>query len=265
MKTFKETHSNGVISMLTVQRHEMILNLLKEKKVIKIIELVEATNSSESTIRRDLTELEQAKKLKRIHGGAALLQGKLEEPTVVEKAAKNNQEKMRIAHYAASLVQNGDSIFLDAGTTTRGMIKELKGKDIVVVTNGFDHIRDLLEAGIRTYVTGGYVKAGTYAFIGQGAIQSIESYRFDKAFIGTNGVHPLFGLTTPDPEEAYVKKTAIGNAHETFVLADHSKFGEVSFAKFVDLKDIIIVTSDMLETKQLGEIQKLTTIEVVRA
>lgn len=144
--------------MLTEERHRIILELLAEKEVVKLQELVEATNSSESTIRRDLTQLEKEKKLRRIHGGATLLQKKREELSVLEKSTKHRQEKKRIAEYAASLVQNGDCIYLDAGTTTFEMIPHLHGKDIVVVTNGIMHLDMLLEYDIPTYLLGGFVK-----------------------------------------------------------------------------------------------------------
>ncbi len=250
--------------MLTVERQQIILDLLKEHKAVKIQQLVEATDASESTIRRDLTELEKARLLKRIHGGAAQLQRKLEEPTVAEKTSKNNQEKAAIAEHAASLVEDGDCVFIDAGTTTIQMIPFLKGKDIVAVTNGISHINALLENEIKTYVTGGFVKGGTYAFVGRNAIRTLESFRFDKAFMGTNSVHEKFGYTTPDPDEAFVKQTAMELSIRSFVLIDHTKFGETSFARFADLQDAEIITSSALDPDQLKNYQKHTRIEVVQ-
>ncbi|ADC50129.1 DeoR family transcriptional regulator [Alkalihalophilus pseudofirmus OF4] len=248
--------------MLTIERQETILSLLKEKETIKIQEIVEITGSSESTIRRDLKELEQSKKLKRIHGGATLFQKKLVEPTVAEKTVKNRQEKQMIAKKAADLIEEGDCLFLDAGTSTVEMIPFLKGKDIVVVTNGLNNIAELLEAEIETHVVGGYVKKGTRAFVGRGAIQSLRGFRFDKAFIGTNGISLKDGCTTPDPEEAFIKEEAIKLAAESFVLADHTKFGEVSFSKFADVKEVIILTSAQIDSELRNQISQATKVEV---
>jgi DeoR family transcriptional regulator, fructose operon transcriptional repressor len=248
--------------MLTEERHRIILDLLKEKGAIKIQEITELTEASESTIRRDLTQLEEEKFLKRVHGGASILQGKLKELTVSEKTSKNLQEKKVIARYAASLIEKGDCIFLDAGTTTLGMIEFLPEMDIVVVTNGLTHVDALLQKGLQTYIVGGSVKPTTKAMIGRGAVESIQKYRFDKTFLGTNGVHPQYGYTTPDPEEAQVKMTAIELSREAIVLADDSKFGEIAFSKIADLEKAIVITNGS-ENSPDSAYTKQTTVKVV--
>lgn len=248
--------------MLTPERQRLILQRLKEKSVVKIQELVELTGTSESTIRRDLTQLEQGKYLKRVHGGAAKLQGKLQEPSMIEKSSKNLQEKQRIAKFASSLIEEGDSIYLDAGSTTFEMIPYLPNKDIVVVTNGFMHVDLLLEKGIPTYLIGGYAKPKTKALIGRGALESLEQYYFDKCFLGVNGIHPEFGYTTPDQEEALIKEKAMRMSRESFVLADSSKFSEVSFAKIADIGESIIITDD-LDNEIFNKFESKTSIKVV--
>lgn len=207
-------------------------------------ELVELTNSSESTIRRDLTQLEQLKYLKRVHGGASRLQGKLKEPSMTEKSSKNLHSKQKIASYAGSLAEEGDSIYLDAGSTVFGVIPYLP-KNIVVVTNGLMHIDKLLEENIKTYVVGGYSKPKTKAIIGRGALESLKQYRFDKCFMGVNGIHPEFGFTTPDQEEAQIKQLAISLSREAYVLADDSKFSEIAFSKITDLHAATIITNSL--------------------
>lgn len=247
--------------MLTPERHRIILDLLKEKNIVKIAELVEVTETSESTIRRDLTQLEQEKYLKRVHGGAARLQGKLEEPSMTEKATKNNQEKLKIGQYAANLVEEGDCIYLDAGSTIFEMIQFLP-TDIVVVTNGLTHVNALMEKGIHTYLLGGYAKPTTKALIGRGALASIELYRFDKCFLGVNGIHPQMGYTTPDQEEAMLKNRAISLAREVFVLSDASKFSEIAFAKIAELHEAIIITNE-LDFEMKDQYTSKTSIKVV--
>ena len=248
--------------MLITERHQIILNLLKEKKNVKLQELVDLTNTSESTLRRDLDQLEKQNYLKRVNGGASLIQSKREEPSVNERTTKNFDEKGMIAKYAANLIQDGDCIYLDAGTTTYKLITYLNQKDIVVVTNGVDHLEALLEKDIVTYIIGGYVKKVTKATIGRDAYTSIKNYRFDKCFMGTNAVHHDLGLTTPDPEEAQIKERAISLSREAFILADSSKFGEVSFSKFAKLDEVKIITNSEPAT-QLNKYEEKTEIILV--
>ncbi|WHY87009.1 DeoR/GlpR family DNA-binding transcription regulator [Neobacillus novalis] len=230
--------------MLESERHQIILEALKEKNSVKIQELVDLTNASESTIRRDLTQLEQGKFLKRVHGGAARLQGKLQEPSMTEKSSKNLQAKRQIAQYAGSLVEAGDCIYLDAGSTVFEMIPFLP-TNIVVVTNGLMHANELLEKNIKTFLVGGFAKPTTKAMIGRGALESLEHYRFDKCFMGVNGIHPQFGYTTPDQEEAMIKQQAISLTREAYVLADETKFSEIAFAKIADLHLATIITNEI--------------------
>ena len=234
----------GGVFLLITERHRLILELLKEKENVKIHDLVELTNSSESTLRRDLDQLEKQNYLKRVHGGASLLQRKREELSMVEKSTQNLKEKSMIAKYAAKLIEDGDCVYLDAGTTTYQMIQYLEGKNIVAVTNGIDHLDALLEMDINTYIIGGNVKKVTRAMIGSNAYESIQNYRFDKCFIGTNAIHHELGFTTPDPEEAQLKAKAIALSREPFILTDHRKFGEVSFSKFADLHQAKIITNE---------------------
>ena len=250
--------------MLTPERHRIILQLLKDKNVVKIQEIMDLTNSSESTIRRDLSQLEEQKFLKRIHGGASSLQGKLNEPSMVEKSSKNLQEKSRIAKFAASLVEEGDCIFLDAGSTVIEMIEFLPKKDIVVVTNGLMHFVPLLNKGIPTYFIGGLAKSKTNALIGRGALAGLDLYRFDKCFMGVNGIHTQFGFTTPDQEEALVKQKAISLSREAYVLADSTKFSEISFAKITDLDNASIITNE-LDDELREQYLNRTMIKVVTA
>ncbi|WP_044022456.1 DeoR/GlpR family DNA-binding transcription regulator [Bacillus sp. SG-1] len=247
--------------MLTPERQQIILSLLEEKGVVKLQELIEETDASESTIRRDLIQLEDEKKLKRVHGGASLLQGKRNEPSMTEKTFKNLQDKIQIAKTAASFIKDGDSIFMDAGSTTQQMISFLNQEKLTVVTNGITLIEPLLEKGISTYLLGGMIKGSTRAMIGRSALETLKTYRFDKCFIGTNGVDLDYGYTTPDPEEALIKQAAMNLSQERFVLADHSKIGEVSFSKIAEMEEAVLITNKTSENIQ--QFQQHTSIKVV--
>lgn len=248
-------------TLLESERHQIIVDSLKERNTVKLQDLVDRTNSSESTIRRDLTQLEEGKYLKRVHGGAARLQGKLKEPSMTEKSSKNLQSKQRIAAYAGNLVEDGDSIYLDAGSTVFEIIPFLP-QNIVVVTNGLMHVNELLEREIKTYLIGGYAKPKTKAVVGRGALESLEQYRFDKCFMGVNGVHSQFGFTTPDQEEAQVKQLAISLSREAYVLADESKFSEIAFSKITGLHSAIIITNS-LEADVEAQFSSKTKVKVV--
>lgn len=247
--------------MLTEERHKIILEVLQEKKLAKINELVEITNTSESTIRRDLTFLESINALKRIHGGATLPKGRLLELSYGEKEIQSVDEKRVIAKYAATLIEDGDSVYLDAGTSTFEIIQFIDKKNIVVVTNGLKHINALVENNINCYILGGKVKSTTKAIIGIDALKNLEKFRFDKCFLGINGIHLEYGFTTPDSEEAILKESAIKHSRETFVLADEGKFGEVSFVKVADLGKATIITNS--KTEDYEGYSKKTKVKVV--
>lgn len=248
--------------MLTEERHKLILDILSQKGILKINELVELSNTSESTIRRDLTYLESIDLLKRVHGGATILRGRYNELSYNEKLDKNISEKAIIAQYAASLIQEGDCIYLDAGTTTFEIIQYINKSNIVVVTNGLKHIDALVEKGVSTYILGGKVRSITKAIIGIDALRNLSKFRFDKAFMGINGVHYEYGFTTPDTDEATLKESAISLSKEAFVLADESKFGEVAFCKVAELEQATIITNS--EVENLEAYKQKTNVKVVK-
>ena len=228
--------------MLKTERKKLILEELGKHKVVTLEKLVGLLDTSESTVRRDLDELESENKLRRVHGGAELPHSLQEEETIQEKSFKNLQEKKLIAQKATSLIKEKDVIFVDAGSTTAFLIKELERKDIIVVTNSIHHAVQLVDKQIPTVIIGGGVKMTTDASIGGVALNQINQLHFDRAFIGMNGVDEGY-YTTPDMEEGAVKRAIIENAKQTYVLADSSKVGQSCFAKVAPIKRAIVITS----------------------
>ena len=228
--------------MLKTERKQLILEELQEHHVVSLEKLVSLLETSESTVRRDLDELEAENKLRRIHGGAELPHSLQQEESIQEKSVKNLQEKKLLAHKAVSLIKEKDVIFIDAGTTTAFLIKELSNKDITVVTNSIHHAVQLVEKQIPTVMVGGSVKMTTDASIGGVALNQINQLHFDRAFIGMNGVDENY-YTTPDMEEGAVKRAIIDNAKQTYVLVDASKVGQTCFAKVAPLKRAVVITS----------------------
>lgn len=182
--------------------------------------------------------------------------------SIPEKSTHNLSQKQLITSYASELVREDDCIFLDAGTTTYQMIPYLQGKSITVVTNGLSLLEALMEYGVETYLTGGFVKYKTKALVGQGAHHSLSQYRFDKCFLGVNGVHPTYGYTTPDPEEAFIKQSALSQSQEAYILGDASKLNEVTFAKIADLAQAQFITNEQ-QQERVTPYQEKTTVKVV--
>ena len=154
------------------------------------------------------------------------------EYTVAQKNAFNREEKHEIAKYAAALIEPEDFIYLDAGTTTACMLDYINEPSATFVTNAVAHAQTLAARGMKVLLVGGELKGSTEAVVGSQAIRTIQEYHFTKGFFGTNGVTKKNGCTTPDANEAIVKRTAIEQCKEIYVLCDSSKFGHISSVTF---------------------------------
>lgn len=247
--------------MLTEERRRLILEELTRVEIVKSTQLMKLLNASESTIRRDLQEMESEGLLLRIHGGAKRKTQLEFEQDMREKSSKNIQEKHLIASFASHLVNQNDVIYLDAGTTTLEMIPYLIEKNISVVTNSVLHASILADYLIPTIILGGSIKLTTKATLGSLSIQQLSQYSFNKAFVGANGVHKKYGFTTPDVEEATLKHLALERAEEKFILCDHTKFNQVTFSKIIDLSEATIITDSC--PSETADYHKLTTIKEV--
>lgn len=230
------------MEMLTKEREALILKCLNRNERVSTTDLAQKFDTSESTIRRDLAKLEAAGQLVRIHGGAEKV-SKIDEPTYLEKTSKNTHEKQIIAQKAFQYILDDEVIYLDAGTTTSFLVPLLKNKSVKVVTNSLHHATNLINFGIETIILGGQIKNTTDAIIGMNAIQQIETYQINRAFIGVNGIHEHFGYSTPDSLEAMIKRAAIEQAEHAYVLADYTKMNKVTFCKITDLNEAKLITN----------------------
>ena len=233
--------------MLAEERFTLILDLLARQRTATVQELCEALNASESTIRRDLNELDKLGKVNKVHGGATLpdSQFRADEPTMAAKEELAVAQKQSIALAAVELIQPEDFIFLDAGSTTLAVARCLRGPALKAryVTNGVAHARLLAQKGCRVFLPGGLLRPETEAIIGAAALVTLQQYNFTKAFLGANGVALEAGFTTPDPEEAAVKAAALRRARESWFLVDDSKFAKVYPAVIADLHGGAILTN----------------------
>ena len=231
--------------MLAEERFAAILQLLQEKKTVTVNELTKTLHISESTIRRDLVSLHKMKKLRKVHGGATLLQKEYApiENDVTQRSQEHIEEKRRLAQYAATLIEPHDFIYLDAGSTILHMAEFIEEKDAVYVTNSLYLSERLAIKGMKVFILAGEIKAKTMAVVGLGAVSALQKYNFTKAFLGTNGIIIENGFTTPDMEESYVKCEAMKHAQKCYVLADASKFNLCTAMSTADISDAIIITS----------------------
>ena len=232
--------------MLAEERFGQILDLLNKQRTATVQELCEALGTSESTIRRDLTELDRLGKLNKVHGGATLPDSRFqaEEPTMQAKETLAVPQKRAIAAAAAALIHAEDFVFIDAGSTTLELVRALEGEALQAnyVTNGVAHARTLAQKGCRVFLPGGLLRPQTEAIIGAAALTAIQQYNFTKASSGS-GVALGSGFTTPDPEEAAVKAAALHRAREAWFLVDDTKFAQVYPAVICDLHSGAILTN----------------------
>lgn len=237
--------------MLTENRHTTILELVNSRGSVKLSELCTELNTSESTIRRDLTILDERGLLTKVHGGAISQNDSFSksEQDVEKKSALFIKEKIAIAKYAAGLIDDGDAVYIDAGTTTEKMIEQITAKNVTFVTNGFINAKKLAHFGFKVFVPGGEIKPSTEAIIGGECVLSLQQYNFNKCFIGANGISLTGGITTPDKNEAIVKSTVMAVSKEVFILADHSKFDQITSARFAVLGNGEIITDKPVDKK----------------
>ena len=231
------------------ERWNKILDLLDKEGSLSLKDLMEHCDVSEATVRRDLTNLEAKNLLFRTHGGAikrSVARGS--EDSVEMKRADFLQEKREVAKYICdNILQSGQTIYLDAGTSTYEMIEHLRDRKLTVVTDSTYHLPKLINNKIHTIILGGTIKHSTQAIIGSVAIEQLKKYSFDMCFIGCNGIDENFGVTTAEENESFIKATALKNSKKKYILADKSKFGHRKFQKFAELDDVTIVSYEVPE------------------
>lgn len=247
--------------MLAEQRLEEIIRVVEEKGSATVQELMELLDASESTIRRDLITLNNNGRLIKVHGGAIAQSSNFmaKDNDVASRQNLNMDEKNVIGKYACSLLQESDFVYMDAGTTTECMIsflsehinsqKTANKKSITFVTNSIAIAKKISKMGYGVHIIGGELKFSTEAIVGAEAIDNLSKYNFTKGFFGTNGVNERLGLTTPDVNEAMVKKAAIERCQKVYVLADSTKFNLISPVTFAEFDKVKIITTIFVDDK----------------
>ncbi|MGE5678373.1 MAG: DeoR/GlpR family DNA-binding transcription regulator [Pseudomonadota bacterium] len=231
--------------MLASERQQKILDLLKEKKVIKITDIISVFGVSTETARRDLNILESMNLLKKIYGGATFISPISSEPSYYTREVINSDEKKAIGKKAAELINDGETIILDVGTTTMELAKNLKGKNsIIVLTNSLPIVNELANTDTSLHIMGGKLNSGFLSMSGSLTLSALKQYFVDIAFIGAGGITFQDGISDYNIEEAQVRKYSIERAKKTVLLADSSKFGTNAFAMVCPLEKVNTIVTD---------------------
>ena len=232
--------------MYAEERQSEIARQARAQGRVDVAELALELDVSLETVRRDLTSLERAGVLRRVHGGAIPVERIRLEPALAVRAAEHVSEKRRIAQAALGELEGARSVLLDAGSTTAQLAELLPvGTDLLVVTNSVSIALALSpRADITVHMLGGRLRPRTLATVDAEAVEALSRIHVDVAFLGTNGVSVERGFTTADPAEAAVKRAMVIAARRAVVLADASKVGDDQFSRFATLPDIETLVVD---------------------
>ena len=232
--------------MLAEQRRQKILELIQEEGSARVKQLSEIFGVSEPTIRQDLERLEADEQVVKSHGGAVLKTVQQQVRTMSLQHLENLDKKILIGKKAAEFIRNGDSIILDAGSTTTEIAKNLNGKQgLKIITNALN-IALLVGSNpsLELMVTGGDFKAPTLSLTGEKAAVFFEQIHVDKLFLATGGISPDCELTYPGLSDLPVKRAMIQAASKVYLVADSTKFGRPSFASLGGIDEIDSIITD---------------------
>jgi DeoR family fructose operon transcriptional repressor len=265
------------------ERQQQIAGLVAASGRASVTDLAERFRITTETVRRDLAALESAGSVRRVHGGAVSADRfSTTEESILERTVQRQAQKHRIAEAALAFLPQGpsSSILLDAGSTTEVLADILArrsavaakpngaepNQELVVITHAIPIAAKLASTpGIALQILGGRVRGLTQAAVGQATVDAAQKLRPDIAFVGTNGIHASFGLSTPDPEEAAVKAAFVHSARRIVVLADSSKLDAETLVQFASLKDLDTVITDRKPSPELAAALADAGVELVIA
>jgi DeoR family fructose operon transcriptional repressor len=234
--------------LLPTVRQQHMRQLIQDHGVVRVTELAERFGVSEMTVRRDLEVLEAAGHLERTFGGAVAAEQSAFESSYMVRLQTQVEDKACLARYAATLVQPGDTVALDASTTSLALAKELARLDITVITNSLDVAQELRSASPRVILTGGYLRQVAGSFAGPLACHMLSEMRVDHLFFSAKGLLVPDGLMDSDLDEIEVKRAMFKSSARKTALVDCSKFGKRALGRIVSLAELdLLVTNDTLK------------------
>lgn len=260
--------------MYATERQQVIEELVRSAGRVAVVDLARRFGVTTETVRRDLGQLESSGAVRRVHGGAvSRTRISTTESSVAERTQRRREAKLAIARCALDAIPTGfdGSIYLDAGTTTAALAELLiaraaEQRPIEVVTHSMT-IAHLLAGASTLSLTaiGGRVRGLTAAAVGAQTVDAIGRLRPDIAFVGTNGLSAEFGLSTPDPDEAAVKRAVLAASRRVVVLADADKLDAELLVSFGRLRDVDVIVTDGAVTDGLADAADVADVEVWRA
>lgn len=248
-KTAALPNTESSPQMLIEERRQYIVRLAQKHGRVLVEELSESLGISRITIRKDLDYLQRRGLLHRTHGGALLPgSGALSDPPLQEKEGRHSQEKLRIAAAAANLVQEGQCVLLDSGTTTTAIARALKRfSDLTIITNALNIAGELSSTDFEVLLTGGSLRKNSFSLVGPLAEDMLHDMHADVLFLGMDGFDLEVGLTTPNVMESRVNRAMVKASSMVVAVCDSTKFNRRSLSKIVDAAAIhhIITDSDL--------------------
>lgn len=251
--------------MLPIARKNNIKELITEKKSVTVAELTKLFNVTEETIRRDLKQLEEEGILNRTYGGAFISEGVQNDINVNLREHIHVEGKKKIAAKCNSMIKNGDSIFLDASTTSLFIASMVDDKKLTIVTNSIKVVNTLIEKpNINIVVIGGTLASSSLSNVGRSAEYTMKHYYFDTAFISCRSVSMQHGITDSNEQQAGIRKLAAEHANNVYLIADYTKFDKTSFARICDfdkINNIVVDNSLSNDWKQFLNEQNIQLFE----
>jgi len=231
--------------VLAAERLDRVRDAVLSARVIRVEDLCRLLGVSTATVRRDLLILEERGEIRRVHGGAASVDSRLEEPLFDAKADMASGEKARIAAAALERAAGGSTVYLDGGSTVLALARALRARpDVTVTTNSLRAAVELSGQGPRTILIGGELRRLSQTLVGPLSRHVLDALRFDVAFMGTMGVGADGSITTTDPAEAYTKDEVMRRATKIVLLADRTKLGKVSFSRWGRMEQVDELIAD---------------------
>jgi len=233
------------------ERRRAILAMMHRDGRVLVKDLARHFRISQITIRKDLEILDSQGSVQRTHGGALPVQaGALLDPTLREKEKLHRREKARIAAAAVKLVEEGQSVLLDSGTTTTAIARALKDMSrLTVITNAINIAAELAGTHIEVILTGGMLRKNSFSLVGPLAEQTLRQLSADILFLGVDGFDTRAGLFTPNLLEAQVNRAMVEIARRTVAVCDSSKFGRRSLCNIMAVTSVHEVVTDRLIPK----------------
>jgi len=245
--------------MLAEERRQKIIELINQNNIVKVNELSEKLNVTTETIRSDLDKLEKQDVLKRTHGGAVAVDNQQELSFNIRKD-KNKKEKKEIAKKAVSLINDGDTVFLDASSSAFYLAEEILNlQNITVITNSNTIVTELAKnEGITVISTGGMLRRNSLSFVGPLTNTNIKNYNANKAFLSCKGVSVKHGATEVNELESETKKNMVEKSEEVYILAKVTSVNEVGLSQFASIEEINkVITSDEIPEDLLESFKKM--------